>query len=469
MKIAFIHYHLKTGGVTTVLKQQLDAIQPEGQSLVLTGLPPDTPPSFDIIHIPELAYSNIYKKPFNSDDVAEAIVNAIHFKFNGPCDLLHVHNPSLAKNKNFLKILKSLQKRGVKLFLQIHDFAEDGRPSAYFREEYPADCHYGVINLRDYNILLRAGLKKEGLHRLANTVNPHHFKQRPQAEHPFVLYPIRAIRRKNIGEAILLSVFFQNREHLMITLPPTSPMDTKSYTGWKAFAKDQRLKVAFDQGLRHDFKTMVLSSNFLITTSITEGFGFSFLEPWLFEKLLWGRKLPDICRDFEKKGIDFDHLYSKLLVPLDWIGHRQFYEKWSMCVFKTCEFFHFHLDKNRVKLAFDIMTKNGNIDFGLLDEASQKRVIIRLVCNRKDLKNLMRINPFLSNPGSISDKTELIKKNKSAVLKGYSKAAYRKRLKKIYHKVSTFSVKQKIDKKVLFSAFLKLEEFSLLKWSDYLE
>jgi hypothetical protein len=26
MKIAFLHYHLKTGGVTTVLKQQLVAI-----------------------------------------------------------------------------------------------------------------------------------------------------------------------------------------------------------------------------------------------------------------------------------------------------------------------------------------------------------------------------------------------------------------------------------------------------------
>ena len=87
----------------------------------------------------------------------------------------------------------------------------------------------------------------------------------------------------------------------------------------------------------------------------------------------------------------------------------------------------------------------------------------------KDFNNLMEINSFLSNPGSVPDKSELIKKNKSAIRKGYSKAAYRKRLRKIYYKVSNSSVKQKIDKTVLFSAFLKLEEFSLLKWCDYLE
>jgi hypothetical protein len=58
-----------------------------------------------------------------------------------------------------IKILKSLQKRGVNLFLQIHDFAEDGRPFDYFADEYPADCHNGVINQRDYEILLAAGLK----------------------------------------------------------------------------------------------------------------------------------------------------------------------------------------------------------------------------------------------------------------------------------------------------------------------
>lgn len=62
MNIAFLHYHLKTGGVTTVLKQQLVAIPKKWQVLVLTGLPPETPLPADFVHIPELGYSSQYKK-----------------------------------------------------------------------------------------------------------------------------------------------------------------------------------------------------------------------------------------------------------------------------------------------------------------------------------------------------------------------------------------------------------------------
>lgn len=59
----------------------------------------------------------------------------------------------------------------MKLFLQLHDFAEDGRPLAYFPDEYVPDCHYGVINSRDYSIFLKAGFKKDGLHKIFNIVD----------------------------------------------------------------------------------------------------------------------------------------------------------------------------------------------------------------------------------------------------------------------------------------------------------
>ncbi|MBT8371425.1 MAG: glycosyltransferase family 1 protein, partial [Deltaproteobacteria bacterium] len=257
MKIAFLHYHLKTGGVTTVIKQQLEAIDRRWKPLVLTGYPSEKPFPADIVQIPELAYSSDVKSSFNPEVVAQKILKTICSRFDGPCDVLHVHNPTLAKNKQLLTILKSLQKRGLKLFLQIHDFAEDGRPLAYFSEEYPADCHYGVINMRDYEIMRKAGLQKEGLHRLPNAVRPSYIERPPVDQKPIVLYPIRAIRRKNIGEAILLSLFFRQRQHLTITLPPNSPADIGSYEGWKTFVKDQKLNIEFDKGLNHDFQTLV--------------------------------------------------------------------------------------------------------------------------------------------------------------------------------------------------------------------
>jgi len=471
MKIAYLHYHLKTGGVTTVLKQQLSAVARQAEQLVITGHPPKTPLDADTVHIPEFGYSNDYIGSFKPLNAARKIIKAIRSKFNGPCDILHVHNPTLAKNRHLLAILKLLQQEGLNLLLQIHDFAEDGRPLAYYSDSYPADCHYGVINQRDYQILLRSGLKQDGLHLMENTVTvpPPNIAQQPGIEKPMALYPIRAIRRKNIGEAILLSLFLEPGQAVVITLPPNSPADIKSYRAWKNFVRDQDLNVAFDQGLNHDFETLVLSAGLLISTSITEGFGFSFLEPWLFGKLLWGRKIADICRDFESNGIRLEHLYSGLYVPVDWIGLGQFRKRWHEWVRKACTLCNLSIDNARLRNAFDYITSGAVIDFGLLDESSQKRVILRAISGGRNSAGLIRINPFLAAPGTVSGKNDLIENNKQAILRNYGPDLYRNKLLNVYRKVSTTPIKQKIDKTVLVSSFLNLEKFSLLKWSDYTE
>ena len=490
MRIALAHYHLKTGGVTTVLRQQIEAIKNDCEILVLTGELPDSPFPADIKHIPGLAYyGRSSKKVFTPKEVAESIIKAIHSKWKQGCDILHVHNPLLAKNKNFLKILQELRKRKIRLFLQIHDFAEDGRPLSYFDEdEYVPDCHYGVINSRDYNILLKAGLKKEGLHKIFNTIKPFELTSppfSPRGETPsfiphrggneggvtpgFALYPIRAIRRKNIGEAILLSLFFKNHLALFITQPPNSPIDIISYKGWKRFAEKNSLDVVFEAGLKYNFEQLVLAARFLITTSITEGFGFSFLEPWTARKNLCGRKLPDICYDFQQNGIKLDHLYTKLLVPVKWIDKNELYERWWASVLKACSLFNYKIDNNNIEKGFSAITKNNNIDFGLLDESFQKQIIACILSDKKNANRLLALNPYLSHVGEIKNKADLIQNNMKAVLKYYNNKIYKKKLFEIYSKVCKNSVRQSIDKKILLSEFLNLEKFSLLKWGDYVK
>ena len=464
-----MHYHLKTGGVTTVLKQQLLAAGGQTDQIVITGHPAETSLNADTVHIPEIGYSSEYQGPLKPLEVARSIIRAIQSRFGGLCDVLHVHNPTLAKNRYFLAILKFLQQNGLKLLLQIHDFAEDGRPLAYFHESYPADCHYGVINQRDYQILLKAGLKPEGLHLMENTVTEPVVSPKPHAENPVVLYPIRAIRRKNIGEAILLSLFLKPNHQVAVTLPPNSQTDIVSYRGWKTFAENLDLKVAFDQGLNRKFEALVMSAESLVSTSINEGFGFSFLEPWLFGKLLWGRRLVDVCQDFERSGIRLQHLYSGLYVPLDWIGLEKFREKWHACALRAGSLFNFSLATSRLQDAFDRMTANGVIDFGLLDESSQKRVVLHLIRRGSNTAQMIQINPFLAEPGTVANKGRLIDDNRKAVLSSYGPESYRKKLLSTYHKVSTQAVNQKIDKTVLISNFLDLNNFSLLKWSDYTE
>jgi uncharacterized protein YktA (UPF0223 family) len=467
LKIAFIHYHLKTGGVTTVLRQQIESIIDTYDLLVLSGDPPESPFLCDVVHIPGLGYDVSGRNMMEPQRVATAIIAAIHLKWNDGCDLVHVHNPIIKKNSNFLKILNVLKEKGLKLFLQIHDFAEDGRPLSYFaEEEYIEDCHYGVINSRDYIILLETGLKKEGLHKISNIITPFQFKTKDVILKNYILYPIRAIRRKNIGEAILLSLFFKNSAPLVITLPPNSPADMNSYEEWKKFAAENRLNVIFEAGLTHEFSDLVLSSDFLITTSITEGFGFSFLEPWTAKKYLWGRKLPDICQDFEQNSVRLNHLYTRLDVPMDWIDNDILFYTWKSGLQRASAIFGEIIDDIFIKTVYEKATTNGVIDFGLLNEPFQKKIISTVLSGSMNRKQLIRLNPFLSNPGSVSNKDELIQNNMEAVIFNYNRPKYREKLMDTYTKVVKDIVCQKIDKKILVSEFLKLNNFSLLKWCD---
>lgn len=467
MKIAFVHYHLKTGGVTTVILQQINAIRQVCDVLILTGEPPETDMQVDVTHVPGLGYTIDESETPNPETIAGSIVRAIQDKWKDGCDILHIHNPLLSKNRVFLKIIKSLQKHPMKLFLQVHDFAEDGRPLSYFPEEYPGDCHYGVINSRDYTFLLASGLKKEGLHQIRNMVRSFDDEKKTAIEDS-ILYPVRAIRRKNIGEAILLSLFFKHRETLAITLPPNSPADIESYAGWKQFVAESGLKVAFDVGLRDDFTSLVSSSKYLITTSISEGFGFSFLEPWTAGKMLFGRKLTGICDDFEANGIGLDHLYSRLQVPIDWIDEIALHRKWESSVLKVCSQFDFEIKEQHMDSAFGAMTGDGNIDFGLLDEEFQKRVISGILADRENYQKLISLNPHLSYLGEISKENALIQHNEHSVETHYNEAIYRKMLLSTYEKIVRNMVRHRINKKELFSGFLNLENFSLLKWGDYI-
>ncbi len=471
MKIAFVHYHLKTGGVTTVIKQQVEALAEDCKCLVISGAEPQSDFPADVVVIPELAYSTVGGPSIDARKVARSIKAAIRQALQSDCDVLHVHNPILAKNRHFLTILDHLQNEHVKLFLQIHDFAEDGRPFSYFPEAYPRDCHYGVLTSRDHEILLNAGLSAKGVHLVPNMITalPDGLESHQHPDNGFVLYPIRGIRRKNIGEAILLSLFFRNAERLVITLPPNSPADLKSYRDWKSFVGTHHLKVEFDAGLQSDFSKLVRAARFLITTSVTEGFGFSFLEPWISGKLLWGRNLRNVTRDFEQQGIRLDHLYHHLEIPLDWIDRVSFFDRWQSCIRQMSEIFDYPIQNRDIASSFEKTTANGCIDFGMLDEDFQKQVIVRLLADPDNLETVRCINPFLADPGSVDHKDKLIHQNKLAVVSSYNRESYRKRLIRIYASVRDIPVHHGIDKKILLSRFINLHEFSLLKWCGYRE
>jgi len=469
MKVVYIHFHLKTGGVTTVLTQQVNAVRRDADALIIAGTPPETSLPADTVVVDGLGYSNAPSDKKRSEAVAESIMAAIHRKWKAGCDLIHIHNATLAKNKNLLNILYLLQQRNLKLFIQIHDFAEDGRPPVYFQGPYPRDCHYGVINSRDYRILLKAGLHRKGLHKLFNMIRPWKVKPVRPAAANRILYPVRALRRKNIGEAILLSLFFPFRDSLAITLPPNSPVDIRSYRGWQAYVRQENLRVFFDAGIGADFRELVDSAKWMITTSVMEGFGFSFLEPWSAGKYLHGRNLPEICRDFEENGILLKHLYTRLNVPLEWIGKDEFFQRRLACVASNSSRFNYNIDPVRIVQGIRQSIVDETVDFGILDERFQKTILSRINRSEADKHRLIEINPWLSKPVNIEDHTALIAHNRDAVINTYNDSVYRQTLLTIYQQVIHTPVTHQIDKSILLSQFFDPAAFSLLTWGDYVE
>lgn len=451
-----------------MIRQQVEAVAHECEVLVVTG---ESSPSFsemDTRVVPALGYDKPGVTDRNPERTADLILQAIRERWPHGCDVIHVHNPTLAKNRLFLKILQCLQARGQKLFLQIHDFAEDGRPHVYTREPYPSDCHYGVINFRDYFILRRAGLKKEGVHHIGNTINALDRTKPPSTPHAtHVLYPVRCIRRKNIGEAILVALFLPESLPLLLTLPPTHDQDVKSYHGWQAFTRTHKLNVRFDAGLARSFSRLVQGAAFILTTSINEGFGFSFLEPWTAGKLVWGRRLPMICKDFTDQGVLLDHLYDHVHVPVAWVGESRVREAMETAWLHALKVFQGNEAPLVSKNMIDAVVSDGMVDFGMLHERFQKQVICRLISDPQARRTMIELNPFLNAPGDVAFRDRLIDDNHRTVRRLYTRARYGARLMEIYTRVSTTPVVHHLDKDEVLDHFLTPDNLSLLKWCAY--
>ena len=362
MNVAVVHYHARPGGVTRVVERAVESLGKNAHCLFFTGEAArgETPLQKKIRVVPNLGYST--DKSFQPLELLKRSRGA----FGGEPDVWHIHNHCLGKNPALTQEVTTLAMAGQKILLQIHDFSEDGRPDNYSnlgklkKRLYPIapHIHYAVLNQRDLGFLKAAGIPEENLHLLPNSVS-----QLPQTEDrsqgsgvsaPLFVYPCRAIRRKNIGELLLWSAVMPEAR-FAVTLAPKNPEVKPIYDAWVAFAEELDLNVEFDAGAKTPFHEMIAQADALITTSIAEGFGLAFLEPWLAGKPLVGRNLPEITGDFEEHGLDLSNLYNRLGVPLtssEWSIGGEFFQtlekkmrasyaaygrEWSPAVFEAAQ------------------------------------------------------------------------------------------------------------------------------------
>ncbi|MEQ8849367.1 HAD family hydrolase [Botrimarina sp.] len=362
MQLAILHHHLNRGGVTSVIANHLAALSTVAEAdrptrvVVLhdgqrEGFPDGPLGDFPVELVTEPALS--YDPPGAAAApaaLAETLARRLAECGCTPGDtLLHTHNHSLGKNASLPGALAGLAGQGWRMLLQVHDFAEDNRPENYRHlqqalrlndparlggELYPqgAAIHYGTLTERDAGVLRSAGFEESRLHVLPNPAAD--FGELPSreaarvrvlpalglpAETKLLVYPVRGIRRKNLGEMLLLSTLAPEGAHFAVTLAPLNPMERTSFDRWRLLAEKLQLPCSFDTGGPVEsgghgcaFTDMLAAADALLTTSIAEGFGMVFLEAWLAGRPLVGRDLPDITSEFKEAGVRFNGMYDDI-------------------------------------------------------------------------------------------------------------------------------------------------------------
>lgn len=390
LRVAVVHPHLRPGGVTKVIETSLRALMDHPVRVaVLSGTSAATHLAAPVELVAGLDY--LGSPATRSAALADALEERVASGLGAPPDLWHVHNPLVGRHPVFALATAELVRRGHRLLLHVHDFPEDGRPlnHAALREAgalptlYPntARVHYAVLTGHDRSVLLSAGIPGERVHVLPNAVDADATGPAPVTPladgPPLLVYPTRAIRRKNVGEMLLWAARMGRDAQWAVTLAPTNPSDLEPYQKWKVLAAELALPVEFEAGLRAPgaYEALLRRSAAVITTSVAEGFGLAFLEATTRGRPLLGRDLPSVTGDLTRSGLRFPGLYSRCGVPVRWFGMDRLREALSS------GWAHALAAYDRAPAAEDearllnMAITDDEVDMGCLDESLQREAV----------------------------------------------------------------------------------------------
>lgn len=337
-----------------------------------------------------------------SDDILELLLQ----KFGHSENIWWIHNYHLGKNPNLTEaLLKISYDKVQKMVFHIHDFPECSRYPLLTRlkETVQGDLYsnspnvrYTVINKRDYNNLLDAGLDKSKVFLLENPIDissslpssspetgdklqAYFAKQFPNWKKGmgYMLYPVRAIRRKNVGEASLLALM--TGKNLIVSLPGVSSTEKRYSDNCLSFFAEGHVPGLFGIGKESEkagvsFHQLIASANLILSTSVQEGFGYLFLNSMNWGKPLFAKDL-DILESFKPSFTEYDaHFYEKIQIPKDLVSVEKltslYKEKISRLEQLIKGFNSIHLREE-----LDQLLSGNLLDFSYLSLSMQKDVI----------------------------------------------------------------------------------------------
>ncbi len=346
VKIVLVHYHLRPGGVTSVLRQQvavLATLLPNAEITVLVG---ESDSSFDTLPATIVVDPNLdYFVPQSVEEALakeRTILKTFISQIGNGKTVFHIHNPTLAKNPCLTAAIHSLADRNVSIVSFCHDFSEDRPANQKINETYASWCNvsvneflypdrknivYCTINSSDLTRLNENDFAKATSQLIPSPVqkpSPVNANREEIAKKinldcskEWYFYPVRAIERKNIGEFILMALLDNNEHEWILARRPANETEIPLYEQWFELATTNGITIHFDAVETVPFSDLMNSSDRIITTSTREGFGMAYLEPWLAGKPVAGREIPMVVNDMRNGGVIMDQLYTELAVPFE--------------------------------------------------------------------------------------------------------------------------------------------------------
>jgi glycosyltransferase involved in cell wall biosynthesis len=425
MKVCIFHYHLNPGGVTRIIGSQIEALSQLGghEICLVTGLC-ENKHWYEKQNV-SVIEDNHFNYLTDNPDLGLAYEHVTK-KLRNICtkqDILHFHNLNLGKNPLVTLAVSNMASEGYKILNHAHDFAEDRPDNMRFVQAvvhkfsnkplddifYPKvnNYHMATLNGHDLERCRKYGMDISRSHLLPNPVV---FNERDKdgdresyrneiisalkldKTKLIITYPVRVIRRKNIAEFILLATLFAPEANWIVTQPPKNPVEAEHYNRWKEFCKKEQIKIHWEAGNKVDFEKLIRASDFCVSTSIQEGFGMVYMEPWLLNTPVAGRNIKMVTDDLKAAGIEFTMLYDTFSVR----GEKEMHE-----------------------LNFD----------------EQQLVIKECLKDPERKKQLIRQNAFLSKLLDLPSE-QLVKRNKEVILTEFSLDKYRNRLDELYQRLT---------------------------------
>jgi hypothetical protein len=204
-------------------------------------------------------------------------------------------------------------------------------------------------------------------------------------------------------EALLLAATTDNPPQLLVTLDANSEPERPYAEAVKdLFRRHNRAAVV---GFGHElvgsafgFDDLLLASDVVVTTSLLEGFGFSFLEGANRGIPLVGRNLNELTSDFAEAGFPGDSLYEQFLVPVDRETREEMISKGRQFARKQGQLMGVN-NTTIARFADEVRAifSDDAVDFGFL-ELKQQLGLIDCLRENAFVQELRSLNPAAAEP-----------------------------------------------------------------------